>query len=412
MFESFLAVPLHFTVEFLGFLVAAGGVLLVATRPALVPGPAANRIAVALGLGILAAAQVAHGGAFVEADGEQVVVVLRALGLAFMLVGIVGTLRVAPTAAAAVKVDDPLLLLPAGAALLLVIMSLVGAARGGTQALRRLAVAGLFLAISELLTSIVPEEKFGTGSTDSYAVAAHGVKAVAFLALGWWLWAGVRTSIRTRFVASFAALLVAVVLALSSAITGVISDNVEREELRRVRNQVENALQNFINDETQQLADTARQVAANPAAIDLVASRQDMDGFAQGARDLLDSDFVIFLSKSGGLLGDAGQKPAKRVGSEPPALAGPDVVKLIGTDVVQTAAQFSRAAGPERVQDSIALIAAREIERSGRPIGTVVIGRWIDASTIELISASVQPTVASLVIGKIVVTDLRGAPSV
>lgn len=74
MFETFLAVPLHFTVEFLGFLVCTGGAFLVMTRPSLVPGPASNRVIAALGLGVIAAAQVAHGGSFLPLDGDRILV--------------------------------------------------------------------------------------------------------------------------------------------------------------------------------------------------------------------------------------------------------------------------------------------------------------------------------------------------
>jgi two-component system sensor histidine kinase VicK len=415
MFESFFALPLHFTVEFLGFLVAGGGALLVATRPALVPGPPSNRVSVALGLGVLAAAQVAHGGAFVEADGEQVLIVLRSLGLAFLLVGIVGGLRVAtPTSLAAVKVAEPSLLVPAAASFLVAIMAGAGAARGGPKAMRRLAAAGLFLGIAELLTSIVPDEKFGTGSTDPYAYAAHAVKAIGFLAFGAWLWAGVRSSIRTRFVASFAALLVAVVLALSSGLTGVISTNLEREELTRVENQVVNAVQSFIQDDTGLLRDAASQISGSAITGQQVAARQDMDGFAQNDREIFSSDFVIFLHSSGELLGHAGQGPAKRVKRKPPPLTEPDVIKIIGTDVVQTTLSrpglFPRASGPERIQDSIVLVAARGIRVPGRTVGFVAIGNWMDARTMEQISAAVEPTRASLVIGRTVVTELPGRP--
>ncbi|MDQ4126316.1 MAG: hypothetical protein M3134_12085, partial [Actinomycetota bacterium] len=62
MFESFMAVPLHFTVEFLGFLMTAGAAILVLSRPSLVPGEGFNRATAALGFVVLAAAQVAHGG--------------------------------------------------------------------------------------------------------------------------------------------------------------------------------------------------------------------------------------------------------------------------------------------------------------------------------------------------------------
>ena len=64
MFESSFAVPLHFTIEFIGFLVAAGAAFLVASRPSLVPGDQGRRRLVAFGFAALAIAHVLHGGAF------------------------------------------------------------------------------------------------------------------------------------------------------------------------------------------------------------------------------------------------------------------------------------------------------------------------------------------------------------
>src|SRR5687767_11930631 len=92
MFERFLAVPLHFTIEFLGFLVVAGGALLVPSRPSLIPGTRINRWIAALGFAALAGAQVLHGGAFAfaESDADQTLTVLKTLGLALILIGVVG----------------------------------------------------------------------------------------------------------------------------------------------------------------------------------------------------------------------------------------------------------------------------------------------------------------------------------
>ena len=71
MFDSSLAVPLHFTVEFVGFLVAAGAAFLVLSRPALVPGEPGRRRLVALGFGALAASHVLHGGAFMRRTARR-----------------------------------------------------------------------------------------------------------------------------------------------------------------------------------------------------------------------------------------------------------------------------------------------------------------------------------------------------
>ena len=246
MLQSFIAVSLHFTIEFLGFLITAGGAGLVLTRPALVPGSAFNRVAASLGFAILAATQVAHGGAFLESDGADLLVAGRALGLVMILVGLVGALGAGattkgPTAAVAFSIKKPLLLAPAGAAVLLALTAFTASTREGGRALRRLGLAAVFFAASEVLTASVPNVRFSATTDEPLAYAAHGLKAIAFVFLGAWLWAGVRTSIRTRFVASFVSLLVVVVLVLSSALTGVISNNVQDDELDRVSAQLRNA---------------------------------------------------------------------------------------------------------------------------------------------------------------------------
>ena len=118
MFDSLLAVPLHFTVEFLGFLVCAGGALLVTTRPNLVPAATSNRASVALGLLALAVAQVLHGGAFIQSDGDPLLIAVKSLAFALMLIGLVGGLRPGAAAVAAFQLREPLQLAPAAAALM------------------------------------------------------------------------------------------------------------------------------------------------------------------------------------------------------------------------------------------------------------------------------------------------------
>ena len=142
MFENFLAVPLHFTFEFFGFLVALGGALLVFTRPELVPGHSSNRIAVGLGLTTLAAAQVLHGGSFLIADADPILVGMRALAFAFILIGVSGTLRPASAGAfLGYEMKDPLPFAAAGAAVLVALTALVSVKRQGGAAYRRLAAA-------------------------------------------------------------------------------------------------------------------------------------------------------------------------------------------------------------------------------------------------------------------------------
>src|SRR5919106_6135978 len=210
MIESFMVVPLHFTVEFLGFLIAAAGALLAVTRADLVPGEAPNRVTVGLGFCVLAAAQVLHGGAFevsgvaFQLDGEQLLVALKSVALALVLVGIVGGLKPRAAVPAAFVVREPLLLVPAGVAIVLSVVGLPGSPGGGPRAYRRLAFGALFIGVAELLTSAAPDTDFGKLAVSEYAYAAHAAKLVGFIALGAWVWTSVRSSIRVRFVASFA----------------------------------------------------------------------------------------------------------------------------------------------------------------------------------------------------------------
>src|SRR3990170_1350405 len=82
MFESFLAVPLHFTVEFLGFLVFAGSAVLILARPDSLNIGRVGRSMTAAGFAVAAGANVVHGASFQFAlhDGDEVLSVARAVG--------------------------------------------------------------------------------------------------------------------------------------------------------------------------------------------------------------------------------------------------------------------------------------------------------------------------------------------
>ncbi|MGH2735445.1 MAG: hypothetical protein ACRDKZ_07695, partial [Actinomycetota bacterium] len=237
MLEGFLAVPLHFTIELLGFVVCAGAAALLVSRPGLVPGGTFARLAAALGFAVLAAAQVLHGGAFTEAetDGARLLVLIHASGFALLAAALLGSSSSVP----AVSVREPLLFVPAGIAGLVAILAL-GRSRGpGFGALTRLALGALLLGAADALTALAPRATFGLGSVSPYAYAAHGVKLLGFVAVGAWVWTGVRSSIRSRFVATFAALLLVVILALSTSLTAVISDNVGDAQLATVQTQLD-----------------------------------------------------------------------------------------------------------------------------------------------------------------------------
>ncbi|HYN36932.1 MAG TPA: hypothetical protein VEV82_08135, partial [Actinomycetota bacterium] len=104
---------------------------------------------------------------------------------------------------------------------------------------------------------MAPRVEFGVGEVETYSNLAHGAKALGFLALGSWLWTGVRSSIRVRFVASFAGLLLVVVLVLSSALTGVITNSVEDEQLENTKAQLQGIVDRYRDNDIPELLDAA-----------------------------------------------------------------------------------------------------------------------------------------------------------
>lgn len=410
-----MAVPLHFTVEFLGFLMTAGAAVLVLSRPTLIPGEGFNRVVGALGFVVLAAAQVAHGGAFSLAgvnattDGPEFLSSARGLGYALVMIAVVGGLRAAPAAGAALALKEPLLLVPAGAAGLLSVMAL--AAARTEQAMRRLAAAALLIAISEGLTASVPGEVFGTGDVDSLSYLAHGLRAAGYLVLGSWLWYGIKTSIRTRFVASFVALLIAVVLGLSTALTGVISSNVERNELDRVREQASSVADNYALEEVEELqGDMASSLGSFETELEQKMRAQD-DLFGQ-ARQLVGVlatvDFVVLGPPPVHHAGDGPTFRRPRGAFKEQEFAGGDALRIMGTDVVTQGQRLAESfGGLERVGDSIVVLAGQQIGGPQNPAGVVVAGRWVDGLAMEEVSSQLRPTRASLVVnGRTVASEL------
>ncbi|HEU4480493.1 MAG TPA: hypothetical protein VFS18_01285, partial [Actinomycetota bacterium] len=211
MFESFLAVPLHFTIEFFGFLVAAGGAALVLSRPDLVPGPISNRISVALGLMGIAGAAVLHGGSFFPIDGDEVLIATRALSYAFILIGVAGVLRPGAAAVAGFEVKEPLLFAPAGAALFVAFTAFGAAGKDETSHYKRLGAAFALFGVSEAVLAGAPLLEVGSAAVDRFTAISHFIRFGGSLFLAAWLWSAVRQSIRIRYVASFGVLLVGVV---------------------------------------------------------------------------------------------------------------------------------------------------------------------------------------------------------
>ncbi|MFN2526266.1 MAG: hypothetical protein ABR505_08380, partial [Actinomycetota bacterium] len=313
MFESFVSAPLHFTIEFLGFLVMAGAALLALTRPAFVADTVFGRSSGFLGFAVLAAAQVLHGGAFLQSDGAEVLVAARTIGAVLVAVALIGGIRVQAAALVpAFELKEPRLLAPAAAALIVSIAGFASAfrhRRGGA----RLGLGMLLVTGAEVLTAAAPNARFGRGVVVEYAYAAHGLKFLGFLALGGWLWTAARSSIRTRFVGAFVGLLVLVVLALSSALTAVIARNIERDQLARVEAQLVSAIDLLEDEVTGELLDKVQLIADTTPAEAGIASRNRtaLREYAGGVlqREPFEEDFLLFMDDQRKLLGAAGHGP-------------------------------------------------------------------------------------------------------
>ena len=408
-----MAVPLHFTIEFLGFLVAAGGAILALTRRSLVPGEPSNRITAAFGFVALALAQVLHGGSFrigeysFESDGgEEMLIAARAVGLAFIFVGVSGGLRGGATSlGAAVTLKQPLLFAPAGAAVLLAGTALAGSFKNGPRAYRRLALGALLLGIYEILTAFDPHARFGEGVVSTSAFIAHGVKLGGYIALSAWLWSAVRSSIRTRFVASFAALLVMVVLALSSTLTGVLTNNVEEEKLGELQQQLGNQVEELENG-TAELAGDVEVVTTLEDTVQVpVAGGGDLDGLARDIIEelkFLEFDFVLIMDPQGRILGFDGPDKLSRI----------DVLKIAGARVVKQVADRGQSvsASPTQIgRRIVANIAVREVAHPtvpNRRAGIIAAGRFIDNLDIELISTRLAADASLVVDDRIIATNL------
>ncbi len=420
MIESFASVPLHFTIEFLGFLVAAGGAILALTRRSLVPGEPSNRIIVAFGFLILALVQVLHGGSFTiagesfDVDGGQLLIAARAAGLAFVFVGISGALRSGPALGAAVAIKQPLAFAPAGAALLLAASALSGSFKNGPRAYRRLAFGALLLGISEVLTAFDPNASFGSQSVSSFAYGAHALKLGGYLGLSAWLWSAVRSSIRTRFVASFAALLVMVVLALSSTLTGVLSNNVEEEKLTLLDQQLGNVVEEIERSNSSELAGDLLIVSTLEDTVQApVAAGGDLNGLARTILQELpffEFDFVLITDPKGLILGFREQTGAGKARQ----IERIDQLSIAGSGVVGTVKSGREvAASPTKINKRlIANVAARRVfdpEQPNRTAGIIIAGRFIDQLDMDRITEQLAAQASLVVDGRTVASALPAA---
>jgi len=413
MFESFLAVPLHFTVEFLGFLVFAGSAVLILARPDTLDIGRFGRFMTAAGFTVLAGANVVHGASFEFAlyDGDEVLAVTRAVGFLLAAGGLaVPSKRTASlSATGSFQIREPLLFLPAAAALLAGLSAWRRARRTPGSYLEAVAVGAVLLAIAEVLTSVAARADISSGTVGTYAYVAHGAKLLGYVSLGVWLGKSARNSIRTRFVVSFAALLVVVVLVLSTALTGVISNNVGEEQLRTVETQVDSAVQNIESDR-RDLLDETGQIAALPEIQRSVEDGQNIASLVEGLRELefFEVDFVAVLDSSGRqlafsregprLLNAQGRKQSRRLNQV-------DVLTLLGSPIVTELSEGRRGSSSIDVipeADIVAELAGVEIESptGDARAGYLITARWIDQLTVEAIADSFAPSHATLIVGE------------
>ena len=427
MFESFLAVPLHFTVEFLGFLVFAGSAVLILARPETLDIGRVGRSMTAAGFAVAAGANVVHGASFEFAlnDGDEVLAVARTVGFLLIAGGLAvpGGLSVpgksaTVSAAGAFKIREPLLFLPAAAALLAGFSALSRARRMPGSYLGAVAAGAMLLALAELLTAVAPRADISSGVVGAYAFVAHGAKLLGFVSLAVWLGKSARSSIRTRLVISFAALLVIVVLALSTALTGVISNNVGEEQLRAVESQLGRAVQSIESDRGDLLEETG-QIAALPEISRSVQAGQGAGELVEGVRkiEFFDVDFVAVLDANGRQLAFSREGPhllnaSGRVESEP--LNEVDVLSLLGSPVVGELRDGRSASSSIDViseANIVAEMAGVEIESptGDSRAGYLITARWIDQLTIEAIADTFAPSHATLIVDDRVLASTLGS---
>lgn len=410
MFERFLAVPLHFTIEFLGFLVVAGGAFLVPSRPSLIPGTKGNRLVAAAGFTALAAAQILHGGAFEYAvgDGEELLVAIKTIGFALILMGVMGAARPASGAffAQSTSTSGGLIeFLPAVSAGVLALMTF-GISLRSSKELRRLAFGLVLVAGAEALIPLADTNNTAR-LAGTYELASHLVRTVGYFFIAAWLWTGVRSSIRTRFVASFVTLLLVVVLALSSALTGVIANNVERSELDNVSDQIESVKSALGGSNLRSMAQQVQSAAASatvncalsscPGALD-----PDRAAGATQSNALVRADSVLVLNKKDALAGFAGHAGSINA-RKTEVLGADDRIAILGSDPVQVVigGQFDSSVDLVKVAESAAVVGVSRVppDRRQPKLGTLILVDFLDFLTVDDIQRNAG-TPASLVVGR------------
>jgi two-component system, OmpR family, sensor histidine kinase VicK len=421
MFESFLAVPLHFTVEFLGFLVFAGSAVLILARPDTLDIGQVGRSMTAAGFAVAAGANIVHGANFQFAlnDGDEVLVVARAIGFLLIAGGLSVPAKSGASlpAVAAFKIREPLLFLPAATAFLASFSAWKRARSKPGSNLEAVAVGTALLAIAEVLTAVAPRADISSGVVGTYAFVAHGAKLLGFVFLAVWLGKSARNSIRTRLVVSFAALLVVVVLVLSTALTGVISNNVGEEQLRAVESQLGTAVQSIESDRRDLFEETG-QIAGLPEVRRSVDTGQGVNELVDDIRRLefFEVDFVAVLDADGRQLAFSREGPQllnARGQMESTRLNEVDVLSLLGSPVVAELRSGGTGSSSIDVISEASIVAEMAGIEIASPAGDTRAGylisaRWIDQLAVEAIADSFSPSHATLIVGdRVLASTLR-----
>lgn len=384
---NYLAVPFHFTVTFLVAVVSAAGVWATIARPSQVPAKRGPRFAFGMGWALLALAEVLHGSLVTPTELDQGAFAMRSGAYAFFVLSLIGSrVRKAKPQVGAHQLvgvgggNFMPIFLAAAAALFTLRSSLSGA--------KRLAIALSLFTVSELLFGLGGAE--ATSNPGLLWYLAHGIRLSGGIAVAWWMWQTVRSSIQVRFVGLFIALMLVVVVGISSLMTQIFASNVREEALRRalLNGQLQ---QRSIEDAEEQSLGRARLLAEQQEVKRLFAERSpalaEVARTLQSPGGLMDTsagvDFLAFIDSGGAVLALSAINPGG-----PPTLNDADAISLAGGAVVQSALNQVQAASIDQVGlrnmaivGAYPVVAPRGTEDPGSPpqvAGVVALGRMLD----------------------------------
>jgi two-component system phosphate regulon sensor histidine kinase PhoR len=405
-----LPVPFHFTATFMVTIAAFGGLWVSIRRPEFGPSKRGPRLAFTAAWALLATGELLHGSLIIAGELDKAGVALRAGAYAFFVLALIGArdeTRDSQKAAAVAPGASNLMPMFLGfsAALLAFRSRLPGA--------RRLALALGLLGASELVFGLA-----GDLSKPSAAwFIAHGVRLIAGVAIGAWLWEALVTSIQVRFVAVFVALLLVVVIAISSSVAQVFVRNIRDDAISRAAYQGE--LQNRTLDErTQRAVTQAGSLAGLDAIRDLVSRRdpslQQVATRFQSPGGLYDTaDFLAFFDSSGAILALSAQ------GNEGPNLDAADAVSLAGAGVVQSALNQQQAGSIDLIGASkVGVVGAFPVfnppgkDAPGAPqglAGVVAMGQIVNRQYLSALNIGGQGKVSAVTRKQVIATTLADA---